>query len=76
MLGARSFLLLMSACALAIVLFSPRAHGAPPTELEQRSITRALGAGAPVEPAPQGKRIESVEISRLPVFDDDDPVPD
>jgi hypothetical protein len=46
------------------------------TELEARTIQRALGSRPAIDEAPEGKRIESVEVVRLPVFDDDDPVPD
>lgn len=46
------------------------------SELEARTVVRALGASPDFDEAPQGKRIESIEIVRLPVFDDDDPVPD
>jgi hypothetical protein len=76
-LGARSFSVLLSTGGLAAVLFSAAPAGAvEPSELEQRAITRALGAAPDIDAAPQGKRIESVEIARLAVFDDDDPVPD
>ena len=57
------------------MLFSFPAGGAEPSELEQRAITRALGPSPDIDSAPRGKRIESVQIARLPVFDDDD-VPD
>jgi hypothetical protein len=46
------------------------------SELEERAVTRALGPQPQREPEPEGKPIEGVEIVRLPVFDDDDPVPD
>ncbi len=39
-------------------------------------MRRALGGEPDIDPAPEGKRIESVRVVRLPVFDDDDPVPD
>ena len=46
------------------------------SELEERSIAHALGPHPDRDHTPDGKRIESVEIVGLPVFDDDDPVPD
>jgi hypothetical protein len=61
---------------LAGLTLSGRAAAAETSELEQRAVARALGATPDVEPSPEGLRIESVEIARLPVFDDDDPVPD
>lgn len=39
-------------------------------------MQRALGDHPDRDPAPEGKRIERVEIVRQQVFDDDDPVPD
>jgi hypothetical protein len=58
-------------------LLPPRpARALEVSELEARSIRRALGPRPDLDDAPEQKRIESVEIVRLPVFDDDDPVPD
>ncbi|MDF3068071.1 MAG: rane protein [Polyangiaceae bacterium] len=39
-------------------------------------MARVLGEGVKRDPAPAGKRIESVQVARLAVFDEDDPVPD
>lgn len=61
---------------LLLVCLATRGAWAEGSELEERAITRALGPHPEREAAPRGKRIESVEIVRLPVFDDDDPVPD
>lgn len=60
----------------AIGLFSWSALGSGNSELEERSVARALGQHPDRDPAPARKLIESVEVVRLPVFDDDDPVPD
>lgn len=57
-------------------LFCGPAAAQENSELEERCAVRALGKDFEREPAPQGKRIESLEVARLPVFDDDDPVPD
>ncbi len=44
--------------------------------LESRLIDRTVAARrAQVDPAPEGKRIESVVFERLDVFDDEDPIP-
>jgi hypothetical protein len=61
---------------LAFCLGSTPAHALDNSALEERSVERALGPKPDREPAPEGKRIERVEIVRLPVFDEDDPVPD
>lgn len=52
------------------------ALAADDSALEARSVERALGPHLEREAAPDGKRIERVDIARLPVFDEDDPVPD
>jgi Omp85 superfamily domain len=66
----------LCAWGLAAVTLSGGAFGAETSELEERALSRVLGAEVPRELAPAGKRIESVQIARLPVFDEDDPVPD
>jgi hypothetical protein len=77
-LGVRTFLAAVaaSALALAIGLWARPAAALDYSELEQRMLARALGPQPDRDDAPAGKRIESVQIVRLPVFDDDDPVPD
>ncbi|HEY6077714.1 MAG TPA: hypothetical protein VIW29_02865, partial [Polyangiaceae bacterium] len=82
--GVRSFSAALVACAaaLSVVLAAAAAGAEELSELEQRTLARALQASAAsgehfeLDPAPHGKRIESVEVVRPPVFDDDDPVPD
>ncbi len=83
MLGASRFLTLARACArsavpwlLGAALWAAPAAALERSELEQRMVTRALGASPALVEAPEGQLIESVEIVRLRVFDDDDPVPD
>jgi hypothetical protein len=69
----------MAALGLGAVLaavWARPAHALELSKLEQRMVTRALGDAPDRDDAPDGKRIESVEIRRLPVFDEDDPVPD
>jgi hypothetical protein len=69
--------LLAAAVGLSVLSALPRpALATENSELEERTIARVLGPQPDREPAPEGQRIESVEIVRLPVFDDDDPVPD
>lgn len=68
--------LFVLAWACALTLFSWPALGLNNSELEERSVVRALGPHPDRDEAPAGKHIESVEVVRLPVFDDDDPVPD
>ena len=68
--------LVLAAWAFAVSLFSRPVLALGNSELEERSVVRALGPHPDRDEAPAGKRIESVEIVRLPVFDDDDPVPD
>jgi len=46
------------------------------SELEERMLSRSLDPKAEREPRPQGKRIQSIQVVRQPVFDEDDPVPD
>ncbi len=61
---------------LAGLLGAASAQAGETSELEARTVRRALGPAPVFDDAPEGKRIESVEIARLPVFDEDDPVPD
>ena len=61
---------------LAFAVVTRPAHALENSELEERSITRVLGPHPDRDDTPEGKRIESVQVVRLPVFDDDDPVPD
>lgn len=70
------FLAIAAALAVALSLATRPALGVETSELEERSVTRALGPSPDRDDAPDGKRIQSVEIVRLQVFDDDDPVPD
>lgn len=72
----RSFSAVVGSWLVAGSLFSSPAAAQDLSELEQRALTRALGRDPDFDLAPQGKRIESVEIKRQEVFDDDDPVPD
>ncbi|HEY6556039.1 MAG TPA: hypothetical protein VI072_02155 [Polyangiaceae bacterium] len=53
-------------------------EAAPPlSELEQSIAEQALEQrGFEIDPAPEGKRVESIRIVRLEVFDERDPVPD
>ena len=45
--------------------------------LEQSVIRQKLGErGLELEPRPEGKRIEAIDIARMDVFDERDPVPD
>jgi hypothetical protein len=74
--GARTLAAVLGSWALALSLVSSPAGAADYSELEERTLSRALGPHPDREPAPEGKRIESIEIVRPAVFDDDDPVPD
>jgi len=64
------------ALAGVLALLTMPAFALENSELEERSVTRALGPHPDREDSPEGKRIESVEVVGLPVFDEDDPVPD
>lgn len=88
--AARRAVTRSAGAALALALTagagSARAQttGAPPTSTttgysryEKETIARALaGFGLEVDPAPEGKTIEGVDIVRLDVLEDRDPVPD
>ncbi len=74
---------LASALSLALVASIGRAEEVPSSTsteyspLEQDVIAKALAAHHGVlDPAPEGKVIESVEYERIDVFDETDPVPD
>ncbi len=69
-------LVMVAAWALALSLFAVPALALENSELEERSIARVLGPHPDLDGSPEGKRIQSVEVVRLAVFDDDDPVPD
>jgi hypothetical protein len=82
---ARSLLALLSLC-LAVSLGAPASAQAPTpssvtetrrySPLEEERIRRALlQVHGEREPNPQGKRIESIEVVALPVFEPEDPVP-
>lgn len=62
--------------SLATALWAPPAAALELSELEQRMVSRALGPSPDTDDAPNGKHIDSVQIVRLPVFDEDDPIPD
>jgi Omp85 superfamily domain len=68
--------LALAASMFASCLLARPAWALGNSELEERSVARALGPHPDRDDAPAGKRIESVEVVRLAVFDDDDPVPD
>ena len=70
------FLAIAVALSIALTFATRPALGLETSELEERSVTRALGPSPDRDDAPEGKRIQSVDIVRLQVFDDDDPVPD
>jgi hypothetical protein len=68
--------LFVSRLALACAALAHEAGAADYSELERRTIARAVPEGSELEPEPEGKLIESINIVRRPVFDDEDPVPD
>ncbi len=72
----RLLLALVAAWAFAASLVAAPALAVENSELEERCVVRVCGPDPDRDDAPNGKRIESVQIVRLPVFDDDDPVPD
>jgi hypothetical protein len=72
----RLLLALVPAWALALTLIAVPARALENSELEERSVARVLGAHPDRDAKPDGKVIDSVQVVRLPVFDDDDPVPD
>jgi hypothetical protein len=74
--GFGTFLAIVTAWAFALSLWAEPVFAVENSELEERSVTRVLGAEPDRDEAPDGKRIESVDVARLSVFDDDDPVPD
>lgn len=80
--GSVSWFVALAAALGVLTASPPSARAEELSELEQRTLARALEASAragsqdELDPSPQGKEIESVEIVRPTVFDDDDPVPD
>jgi hypothetical protein len=63
------------AAALALARAAPADSGYSP--FEQETIDRALERmGGEIDPDPEGKQIEKIEIVTLEVFDERDPVPD
>jgi len=67
--------------ALALLLAGSLARAAPNqlTHLEQQTVDECaakLGASSDVDPEPDGKLIERVDVVVLDVFDEHDPVPD
>lgn len=76
MLGLRRFLAVLGAWALTLGLGAKPAEAQEYSKLEQRMVLRALGPEPPRDLEPDGKRIASIRIVRLPVFDEDDPIPD
>jgi len=75
-LRVRRFWASILTLGLALSAWATPAHAVENSELEERAVARALGPHPDRDFAPEGKRIESVEIVRQSVFDDDDPVPD
>ena len=75
---------LSRSAAVALGLFAvssfTRSAGANPTNYSRYElgvIERELSArNARIDPAPEGKRISRIEIVRLEVFDEHDPIPD
>ncbi len=72
----RTFSAVLGAWALALSLCAKPAAALEYSDLERRTMQRALGPEPDRDAAPEGKRIESVVIRRLSVFDEDDPIPD
>lgn len=71
------------ALSVALTVFlvgsAARAETAKLTEFERRTLEEQaarLGESAQIDPNPEGKRIERVDIVVLDVFDEHDPVPD
>ena len=68
--------------ALLVVLLARTALAAEPsklTDFERRTLeeqAERLGARAEIDPHPEGKRIERIDVVVLDVFDEHDPVPD
>jgi hypothetical protein len=63
---------------LSALLAAPALHAEPPySDYERESIEQALTElHAEIEPDPEGKIIEGIDIVRLDVFDERDPIPD
>jgi signal transduction histidine kinase len=75
-LGLRRVLAVLGAWALSLGLGAKPARALEYSALEQRTVLRALGPAPDRDLQAEGKRIESIRIVRLPVFDEDDPIPD
>ena len=65
MLGLRRFLAVLGAWALSLGLGAKPACAQEYSELEQRTVLRALGPAPDRELEAEGKRIESVRIVRF-----------
>lgn len=76
MLGARTFSAVLGAWALCLSSYATPAAALEYSDLEQRTLARALGSEPELDATPEGKLIERVDIVRLEVFDEDDPIPD
>lgn len=76
MLSVRTFSAVLGALWALCLSTYASARAPEYSELEQRTLVRALGPEPDHEPDPEGKLIERVEVIRLPVFDEDDPIPD
>jgi hypothetical protein len=76
LLGARTFSAVLGAWALCLSSYAAPAAALERSDLERRTLERALGPGPTFDDKPTGKLIERVEILRLQVFDEDDPIPD
>ncbi|MEO7037548.1 MAG: BamA/TamA family outer membrane protein [Polyangiaceae bacterium] len=72
------FLCLFSAwAAFGVSARSAWAQASTYSTLEQSVLRQKLGErGLEIDPAPEGKRIEAVDIVRMDVFDERDPMPD
>lgn len=71
----RAFELIVCIC-LAAAARPALATPADYSEFELRTIGSVLGPDRSLEPEPEGKEIEAIEIVTLEVFDENDPVPD
>ena len=76
--GLRLFLCLFGVwAAFGAGLRAARAQAPAYSALEQSVIRQKLAErGLTLEPSPEGKRIESIDIVRMDVFDERDPMPD
>jgi hypothetical protein len=74
--GVRKLLAVAALSTLATAFGTSPAAALELSELEQHMVSRALGPTPDRDDAPHGKHIDEVRIVRLPVFDEEDPVPD